>query len=99
MGKSYDIIMDLTSPALPAAQRREALKRFADENNWLPSETITEYPGTEDFCNGHLVIEHGLDNTAVITFLKQNQPFGHLSEEQKYRLLDQRQLFLPSGDS
>ncbi len=87
MGKSYDIIMDLTSPALPAAQRREALKRFADENNWLPSETITEYPGTEDFCNGHLVIEHGLDNTAVITFLKQNQPFGHLSEEQKYRLL------------
>ncbi len=87
MGKSYEIIVRLTNPDLPASQRREALKRFADENEWLPSDEIDEYPGTEQYANGHLVVEHGLENTAVITFLKRNQPFSQLDYQQKLRLL------------
>lgn len=87
MQQSYDIIMRLTDPNLPPSRRREVLKRFADENEWLPSDEIDEYPGTEKFANGHLVVEHGLDNTAVITFLKRNQAFAQLDDEIKIRLL------------
>lgn len=79
--------MQLTDPKLSPSHRRPALKRFADENKWLPSEIEVDYPGTENFSNGHLIIEHGLDNTVVITFLKQNHPFGQLSEKDKLRLL------------
>ncbi len=87
MGNNYEILSHLTDPMLPSSQRRKALKSFADENNWLPSDEIDEYLGTEVFSNGHLVIEHGLNNTAVISFLKRDQPFGILTEEQKLRLL------------
>jgi len=87
MGNNYEILFNLTDPTLPSSQRRKALKSFADENSWLPSDEIDEYPGTEVFSNGHLVIEHGLNNTAVISFLKRDQPFGGLTEEQKVRLL------------
>jgi len=87
MQKTYEIIMRLTDPDLPPSQRREALKKFADENEWLPSDEIDEYPGTETFANGHLVVEHGLDNTAVITFLKRDQAFSRLNDEEKIRLL------------
>jgi len=87
MGNNYEILSHLTDPMLPSSQRRKALKSFADENNWLPSDEIDEYLGTGVFSNGHLVIEHGLNNTAVISFLKRDQPFGSLTEEQKLRLL------------
>ena len=79
--------MNLTNPELPISQRQKELKRFADENSWLPSDEIIEYPGTESFSNGHLIVEHGLDNTAVITFLKSDRTFKSLSEEEKIRLL------------
>lgn len=87
MANNYEIISLLTDPNLPSSQRRKALKDFADENKWLPSDEVDEYPGTEAFSNGHLIVEHGLNNTAVISFLKRSQPFGQLNEEQKLRLL------------
>jgi len=87
MSATYEIIVHLTKPDLPVSQRREALKRFADENRWVPSDEIEDYPGTERFANGHLVVEHGLNNTAVISFLKSDHPYGILTEEEKLRLL------------
>jgi len=87
MPDSYEIVVRLTKPDLPASQRREALKKFADENRWVPSDEIEDYPGTEGFTNGHLVVEHGLSNTAVISFLKSNHPYGTLTEEEKLKIL------------
>ena len=87
MSASYEIIVHLTKPDLPASQRREALKRFAYENRWVPSDEIEDYPGTEGFANGHLVVEHGLNNTAVISFLKNDHPYGTLTENEKLRIL------------
>lgn len=68
----------LTGPLLPIDQRRSYLREFARENGWHPSDEILEYRGTEQVASGHLLVEHGLDNTAVITFLSQGQPFTSL---------------------
>lgn len=87
MTTSYDIINRLTEPDIPPPQRGPALHQFAHINGWVPSGEIPEYPGTESLSNGHLVVEHGLDNTAVITFLKRNKPFTQLTIDEKLRLL------------
>jgi type I restriction-modification system DNA methylase subunit len=87
MGNTSDILFELTDPQLPSGERRRALKRFADETRWVPSEEIDEYPGTELMCNGHLVVEHGLNNSAVITFLRRDRPFNDLTEDDQVRIL------------
>lgn len=87
MNKTTQGILQLTDPGLPASRRQYALREFAVENDWLPSDQIDEYPGTESFSNGHLVVEHGLDNTAVISFLKNDHPFQHLNLDEKLRLI------------
>ncbi len=78
MPDGHDIVFRLTEPSLPASQRRPALRAFAAAHGWLPSDELEEYPGLEAIANGHLVVEHGLANTAVITFLKADSSFSRL---------------------
>ena len=87
MSDSYDIVDLLTNSRLPSSQRERALRRFATLNGWRPSDSITEHPGTESLANGHLVVEHGLQNAAVITFLQPGRQFSGLGSEDKVRLL------------
>jgi type I restriction-modification system DNA methylase subunit len=77
----------LTEMTLSPSQRGEWLQRFARDNGWHPSDQIEEYPGTESFTNGHLLVEHGLDNTAAITFLQNAYSFGQLDWAVQHRLL------------
>ncbi len=87
MSNTTQPVWMLTERTLPASKRGEWLQRFADENGWHPSDQIQEYPGTESFANGHLLVEHGLDNTAVISFLQNNHSFGQLDWTAQHRLL------------
>jgi len=80
------IIGRLTDGALSTTDRQRALLEFARVNGWRPSD-IEDYPGVSDLANAHLVVEHGLDNTVVITFLNKSMPYGHLRREDKLRLL------------
>ena len=84
---TYELIVSLTEQNLSAPDRRVALRSFAQQNGWRPSDEIDEYPGTEGISNGHLVVEHGLDRSAVLTFLKPERPFGRLSRVELSRLL------------
>lgn len=82
-----ETVLRLTSSELPPSQRRIALREFALINGWRPSDEMDDYPGTERFANGHLVVEHGMDNSAVISFLRANTPFLSLTESDQNRLL------------
>lgn len=86
MNQNYEIISNLTQPSLPLSHRRPMLRKFAQENGWIPSSDI-DYPDTETLANGHIVVEHGLDTTAVISFLKRNRPFVRLSLYEQIHLL------------
>ncbi len=87
MPHNQNTIAKLTDPALPASRRQGALREFAHHFGWRPSDALEEYPGIESFANGHLVVEHGLDNTAVISFLKTTHPFVSLNHDERVRLL------------
>jgi type I restriction-modification system DNA methylase subunit len=84
---SYEAVFRLTHSESPVSQRRLALRQFAQLNGWRPSDEMDDYPGTERVANGHLVVEHGLDNSAVITFLKTDSPFASLSRSEQCALL------------
>lgn len=86
MLKQYDIIAQLTSKPLSYSNRTRMLNDFAYEFGWLPSDTL-DAPGVDDFSNAHLVVEHGLENTAVLTFLKSTRRFSDLDHAERKRLI------------
>lgn len=80
-------ITRLTQPNLPDDERRVALRSFAVDNGWHPSDEILQYRDTGEIAAGHLLVEHGLDHTAVISFLLDGQPFEQLDRTARYTLL------------
>ena len=85
MPSLYDIIIQLTELQLSESERRRVVQDFAHHFGWTPSDTLTAAT-TGQFANGHLVVEHGLENTAVISFLK--RPFADLGYEERKSLLN-----------
>jgi type I restriction-modification system DNA methylase subunit len=78
----------LMSPIpVPGDQLGRALVGFAEDNGWRPSDQILAYPGTEEFARGHILVEHGLSHTAVLSFLKWDITFEDLSRDEKNRIL------------
>lgn len=82
MQKEYNIIVELTSEPLRDSDRYRLLNDFASEFGWRPSDSLDE-PSLRDFSNAHLVVEHGLENSAVITFFKQSMRFSDLDHAKK----------------
>jgi len=82
----YDIVTRLTSEALSDIDRPRILNDFASELGWQPSYHLGDLT-VGDFANAHLVIEYGLENTAVITFLRAPRGFSDLGHTEKSRLL------------
>src|SRR5688572_15228684 len=82
------LIRDLTDQHIQGADALDALRRFASEFGWRPSDQLDRYPGTERFCNGHLVVEHGFDRTAVISFLRTDTPYTDLAMPERRTLLE-----------
>lgn len=83
----YSIVMELTtssSSTLLTVDRTKILNDFAYNFEWTPSDSL-DVPLTNDFANAHLIVEHGLEHQAVITFLK--RPYSDLSYTQKRILL------------
>ncbi len=84
--KVLGIIENLTRGTTGLTNRRVVLLEFARINGWRPSDT-EDYPLVSDLANAHLVVEHGLDNSIVISFLKSGTPYSHLERSDKLRLL------------
>lgn len=86
--RRYKLISDLTDQRIQGNDALDALRRFASEFGWRPSDQLDRYPGTEHFCNGHLVVEHGFDLTAVISFLVTDTPYIDLAMSERRTLLE-----------
>lgn len=59
------------------------VNHFAHGLGWNPS--YFSFGNTDAFTNGHLIVEYGLENTIVLSFLK--SPFDELDYSEKKKLL------------
>ncbi|MBD2122403.1 Eco57I restriction-modification methylase domain-containing protein [Trichocoleus sp. FACHB-262] len=85
MSVRYNSVMQLTSSSsLSETDERRLLNDFSYEFGWTPSDRL-EVPAIEEVSSIHLVVEHGLENQAVISFLK--KPHHELSAEEQRGLL------------
>ncbi len=82
----YDIILRLTSGNAGDVEAVRLLNDFSHELGWQPSGPLIKI-NIEDFGSYHLIVEHGLENSAVITFLSQNIRYSELASSQKAELL------------
>lgn len=86
MASAYDelqrIVDATTSPEITIV----AMRGFAEELKWTPSYEFQASFGVEA-ARDHLVVEHGLDNSAIISFLKVPYRASDLSASQLRSLL------------
>lgn len=86
MANQYNIVVELTSRGISDTDRHRILNDFAYELGWQPSDRLGGLT-VGDFANAHLVVEHGLVNTAIITFLRAPRRFSDLGRAEMRRLL------------
>ena len=87
MLKQYEAVRRLTdSPHLTTIEIHKLLNDFAIGLGWQPV-NILNVAIASDLATAHLMVEHGLENTAVITFLSERRPYADLTREEKTRLL------------
>jgi anti-anti-sigma regulatory factor len=86
-------------------QRAMAMRSFAQELNWVPSYEVQGSFGVESVA-GHLIVEHGLENAAAISFLKSPFRSALLRPDQlkallavSYNNLIEWHLFISEGDA
>lgn len=79
-----DYISVLTTAPLPADARRRALDQFAMDLGWQPSDPL-DLVAADEVSNAHLVVEHGLQNTAMISFLRRS--YADLSAHHQRQLI------------
>ena len=87
MLNAYDLIVRLTSQDLSLFDRTRMLTEFAYGFGWQPSVSLDD-PAALEISNAHLVVEHGLENTAVITFLRSPRRFSDLNRAEQRSLLN-----------
>src|SRR4051812_23840961 len=86
MVNAYDSIIELTAGALAPSERVRQLNEFATELGWHPSDHA-DIPSAGDISVTHLLVEHGLQHTAVLSFLKWPRTYSDLNAEERIRLL------------
>lgn len=85
MNEIYDTITGLTNDNPSGIDRSILVQNFARELGWSPSFHLT--PSSEaNIVNIHLVVEHGLEDAAILSFLK--VPYNSLNEIQRRSLLN-----------
>jgi hypothetical protein len=72
----YTLVQRLTGQ-FPVVDQGRRLNDFAFELGWRPSDHL-QIPASDDFATAHLIVEHGLEYTAVISFLRHPNRFVHL---------------------
>lgn len=88
MSRAYDLVIGLTCSTVPSqGELRRLLRDFADELGWRPSYHVTEGPFVTRRANAHLMVEHGLEPSAVITFLNQTTRLSDLDSRELNSLM------------
>ncbi|MDB5050529.1 MAG: hypothetical protein JWO30_3600 [Fibrobacteres bacterium] len=86
MQSDYETVLELTGVDLSPVESNRLLQRFALDFGWQPSDTLLD-PNLNEFSNGHLIVEHGLESAAVVTFFKQPIRYDDLGTNERKRLL------------
>ena len=86
MANHYDILTQLTSGVLPESERTLRLQELSRDLGWRPSDRL-EIPGLGDVASAHLLVEHGLEHSAVLTFLRSQYQYPQLESEPRQQLL------------
>src|SRR5258706_3972599 len=85
MNGIYDTIQNLTAATSIDEDKSLLVQHFSRELGWSPSYNL--FPSYEgNIVNMHLVVEHGLENSAIISFLK--VPYNSLNQLQRNSLLN-----------
>jgi hypothetical protein len=87
MSTVYDNLTRILSATTSAEQRLSAMRGFASELHWTPSFEMHNSFGVAGADN-HLVVEHGLENSAIISFLKSPRRAADLDPIQLRLLLE-----------
>lgn len=69
MTSVYEDLVLITEVETPPEARRVAMRSFAEQLHWTPSYEFTATLGVAGAAD-HVVVEHGLANSAVISFLR-----------------------------
>ena len=85
MSADFEIILRLTSSSVGRQEVDRLFRDFARLLGWEPSDHLQPDSELSDVTNGHLIVDHGLDQSAVITFLK--SPASSLRPEQAKSIL------------
>ena len=81
----YNLVQRLTGQ-LPITDQSRRLNDFAFELGWRPSDQL-DIPASTDFATAHLIVEHGLEYSAVISFIRHPNRFIDLSAFQQRVLI------------
>jgi methylase of polypeptide subunit release factors len=77
----YILVQTLTGQ-LPSTDQPRRINDVASELGWRPSDRL-DVPASREFTTAHLIVEHGLEHTAVISFLRHPNRFGELNSFQQ----------------
>ena len=86
MPSPYHDLIRIADAATPQDQRVMAMRSFAHELDWVPSYEVQGTFGVSSIA-GHLIVEHGLENAAAISFLKAPFRSAELGADQLRALL------------
>lgn len=87
MFSNREMLGRLTSRHLSEVDRDRILNDFAYELGWRPSDHL-DIAEVRGFANAHLMVEHGLENTALITFISEPRAYSGLSLSERSALLN-----------
>src|SRR5690348_1132026 len=86
MANQFDIVGQITSGHLPESDRTVRLQQFTHELGWRPTDRL-DLPALRGIASAQLLVEHGLENSAVVSFLQSPKGYQDLTSEERQSLL------------
>lgn len=86
MANQFDVVRQLISGTLPETDRTVRLQEFSRELGWRPTDRL-DLPALRPVASAQLLVEHGLENSAVVSFLHSPKQYSTLSSEERQTLL------------
>lgn len=87
MSTGFNLVQQLTGEELPERHVMRTLSDFAHEFGWNPSDRIYRPNLYAGVATGHLLVEHGLENSAAISFLRNPHRYSSLNAATRVSLV------------
>jgi hypothetical protein len=87
LNNPYECVLRLTSASVSVPERSRLLRDFAQDLGWRPSYQLTAQSSLAPLARAHLAVEHGLQPSAIITFLNQTTRADQLQFGDQNQLL------------